>query len=401
MNKKKIFNDPIYGLIRFNHEVLYEVVNHSYFQRLRRILQQALSHYVYPGALHTRFQHALGATHLMTRALDTLRSKGVDISDKEYEAVCLAILLHDVGHGPFSHALEHTLANVHHEHISQVLLERICADLNQDFTTAVQIFKGSYPRPFFNQLVTGQLDVDRMDYLTRDSFFSGVAEGVIGYDRIIMMMHVLDDQLVIEEKGIFSVEKFLMARRLMYWQVYLHKTVVSAELMLISILKRAKFLVSQGISVDCSDPLRYFLKIAIVDEDIIYHADFIDNFVLLDDIDVLYMIKGAVNHPDFILSRLCDQLLKRQLFKVKMYDIGTNDAFIEAEKKRFLQTFNIDTEALDYFYPIKSETILPYDRHQNEIQMLMKSGQKQPLSSFAPAMIQAAQQRIFQCYPVF
>nr|HMU05259.1 HD domain-containing protein [Saprospiraceae bacterium] len=237
MNKKKIFNDPIYGLIRFSDEILYDIIDHPYFQRLRRISQQALSHYVYPGALHTRFQHAIGATHLMTRALDTLRSKGHVISDQEYESACIAILLHDIGHGPFSHALEHTLVDIHHEEISLQLMTKIGAELAYDFSMAIDIFKGSYPRHFLHQLVSGQIDVDRMDYLTRDSFFSGVAEGIIGYDRIITMMNIVDDFLVIEEKGIYSIEKFLMARRLMYWQVYLHKTVIAAETMLISILK--------------------------------------------------------------------------------------------------------------------------------------------------------------------
>ena len=309
MNKKKIFNDPIYGLIRFNHEIIYEIIDHPYFQRLRRISQQALSHYVYPGALHTRFQHALGALHLMTRALDTLKSKGIEITDQEYEACSIAVLLHDIGHGPFSHALEHALADVHHENISLLLMEKIAEELNADFSMAMDIFKGEYRRPFLHQLVSGQIDVDRMDYLTRDSFYSGVAEGIIGYDRIITMMSVYNDQLVIEEKGIYSIEKFLMARRLMYWQVYLHKTVISAEVMLISVLKRAKYLTSLEIALPSSEELTFFLTTPGNNENIIKHPDFLKNFVLLDDMDMLWMIKKSVNHPDFIMKTFIEQFI--------------------------------------------------------------------------------------------
>ena len=318
MNKKKIFNDPIYGLIRFPFDTIYEIIDHPYFQRLRRISQQALSHYVYPGALHTRFQHALGATHLMCRAIETLRSKGVYISDKEYEAVCIAILLHDVGHGPFSHALEHTLADVHHEKISVIIMKKIGEEINRDFSLVLDIFKGSYYRPFLHQLVSGQIDTDRMDYLTRDSFFSGVAEGIIGYDRIITMMNAENDQLVIEEKGIYSIEKFLMARRLMYWQVYLHKTVIAAEIMLISILERARHLTISGIKIPSSDELNYFLSLEGKESNYLHKPVFLSNFVRLDDMDILWMIKRSVDHTDKIFGTLCKNLLDRKLLKVML-----------------------------------------------------------------------------------
>ena len=259
MAKKKIFNDPVYGFISFPTELIYDLIDHRYFQRLRRISQLGLTHYVYPGALHTRFHHALGALHLMTEAILTLREKGVSISDEEYEAVCIAILLHDIGHGPFSHALELSIVNVHHENLSVLFMEKLNDEFNGQLSLAIKIFNGTYSKFFLHELVSSQLDMDRMDYLIRDSYFTGVAEGVIGYDRIIKMLNVVDHHLVVEEKGIYSVEKFLVARRLMYWQVYLHKTVLSAEQMLIAILKRAKSLIASNVKVSCSDNLYNFL----------------------------------------------------------------------------------------------------------------------------------------------
>ena len=237
MSKKKIFNDPVYGFVSFPTELLYDLIDHKYFQRLRRITQLGLTHYVYPGALHTRFHHALGALHLMTEAVQTLREKGVVISDEEYEAVCVAILLHDIGHGPYSHALEHSFIDIHHEELSILFMQKLNEEFDGRLSLAMSIFEGSYKKGFLHELVSSQLDMDRLDYLIRDSYFTGVAEGVIGYDRIIKMLDVVDNQLVIEEKGIYSVEKFLVSRRVMYWQVYLHKTVLSAEQMLIAVLK--------------------------------------------------------------------------------------------------------------------------------------------------------------------
>lgn len=377
-NKKKIFNDPIYGLIRFPHKVLYDIIDHPYFQRLRRISQQALSHYVYPGAMHTRFQHALGATHLMCRALDILQSKGVIISKEEHEAVCVAILLHDIGHGPFSHALEHVLAEVHHEDISLQIIMKMGEELGKDFTRVLDIFTGQYPKNFLHQLVSGQIDVDRMDYLTRDSFFSGVAEGIIGYDRIIMMMDVKDNQLVIEEKGIYSIEKFLMARRLMYWQVYLHKTVIAAEIMLISILKRAKYLAEKDILLPSSVELNYFLSSHLTHQSLVSDPTFIKNFVLLDDMDILWLIKKSINHPDKILSQLCKNLIDRKLMKVISGDKITQKDF-EDYKLNFAKLKGLSSEETSYFFEAKEVKVDPYDFNK-EILIQKKSGPIIPYS---------------------
>ena len=397
MNKKKIFNDPIYGLIRFPFDTIYEIIDHPYFQRLRRISQQALSHYVYPGALHTRFQHALGATHLMCRAIETLKSKGVIISDKEFEAVCIAILLHDVGHGPFSHALEHTLADVHHEKISLIIMEKIGKELGKDFSLVLSIFRGSYDRPFLHQLVSGQIDVDRMDYLTRDSFFSGVAEGIIGYDRIITMMNVADEQLVIEEKGIYSIEKFLMARRLMYWQVYLHKTVISAEIMLIAVLNRARYLAISGIVIPSSDELNYFLSLKGDEKDFLYQPEFLSNYVQLDDMDILWMIKRSVNHPDRIFAALCKNLLERKLLKVSLSTDESRALFLE-NKRIYQEAHQLSESEIEYFFAEKKEVIYPYDTKSGEINMLMKSGKVFPYSALNTHLNTQAEERTFLFY---
>jgi hypothetical protein len=398
MNKKKIFNDPIYGLIRFPFDSLYDIIDHAYFQRLRRISQQALSHYVYPGALHTRFQHALGATHLMCRAIDTLKSKNISISEEEYEAVCIAILSHDIGHGPFSHALEHSLANVNHEKISLVIMEKIGKELNRDFSLAIEIFTGKYKRQFLHQLVSGQIDVDRMDYLTRDSFFSGVAEGIIGYDRIITMMNVVEDELVIEEKGIYSIEKFLMARRLMYWQVYLHKTVIAAEVMLISILKRARYLSMKGIDIASSEELNYFFSLESKNPKIVNDPNFLSNYVLLDDMDILWMIKKSVNHEDIVFRNLCRRLLERKLLKV-FIDNESNQVKYQQLKSDFKAKYQLADEDLSYFFEQKKETVKQYDTSEGEIKILMKSGRVAPYSEINPTISALAEVRSFLFYP--
>lgn len=397
MNKKKIFNDPIYGLIRFPFDSIYEIIDHPYFQRLRRISQQALSHYVYPGALHTRFQHALGATHLMCRAIETLRAKGVAISDAEYEAVCIAILLHDIGHGPFSHALEHTLADVHHERISLLIMEKIGIELGKDFELVIAIFTGNYNRSFLHQLVSGQIDADRMDYLTRDSFFSGVAEGIIGYDRIITMMNVTDGHLVIEEKGIYSIEKFLMARRLMYWQVYLHKTVIAAEIMLIAVLRRARYLAINGVEIPSSEELNYFLRLNDSDQNVLHQSQFLSNYVRLDDMDILWMIKRSVNHEDKIFATLCKNLLERKLLKVAVKSDATWNKFSE-DKDRFQQLHHLNDDEIGYFFTEKREVIYPYDIRNEEINILMKSGTIQPYSTLNTHLNTNAETREFLFY---
>jgi HD superfamily phosphohydrolase len=401
MNKKKIFNDPIYGLIRFPFEAIYEIIDHPYFQRLRRISQQALSHYVYPGALHTRFQHALGATYLMTRAIETIRAKGTEVSDHEYEAVCIAILLHDMGHGPFSHALEHALAGVHHEEISLVLMEAIGKELDMDLSTAMSMFMDTYPRPFFHQLVSGQIDTDRMDYLTRDSFFSGVAEGVIGYDRIITMMAVAGDRLVIEEKGIASIEKFLLARRLMYWQVYLHKTVISAETMLISLLRRARELTVSGEKLAVSDELSFFLNLQAGDSLNIRHTDFVRNFVQLDDMDLLWMIKQSVQHEDFVFRTLCRSLLERKLLKVLVCRGDDDVRRLEDWRKEFEMKQNVGPHISSYFFTTISAHFTNYVSDENEIHILMKDGVVVPYSSVQPIFTPRNETRMFGFYPMY
>lgn len=398
MNKKKIFNDPVYGLIRFPFESIYTLIDHPYFQRLRRISQQALSHYVYPGALHTRFHHALGATHLMVNAIDTLKAKYVDISDQEYEAVCIAILLHDVGHGPFSHALEHILTSAHHEKLSLIIMQKMNKETGLDFTKVFDIFADTYHRPFLHQLVSGQVDTDRMDYLTRDSFYSGVAEGIIGYDRIITMMDVANDQLVIEEKGIYSIEKFLMARQLMYWQVYLHKTVISAEMMLISILKRARYLTHQGYNLAVSPALSYFLNLDINDGTALSDDQFLKHYVLLDDVDIMWLIKQSTHHEDFVFRTLCHNLINRRLLKVKSGDSEENRYYFESQKEKFMLHYHLTQEEASYFFHIKTERTRSYEFGQGEIKILLKNQQVLPYSHFNKNLDRNEEEHTFWFY---
>lgn len=398
MNKKKIFNDPIYGLIRFPFDSIYILIDHPYFQRLRRISQQALSHYVYPGALHTRFHHALGATHLMVKAIETLKAKGVEISDKEYEAVCIAILLHDIGHGPFSHALEHILTSTHHEKLSLIIMKRMSSELNMDFSLVFDIYTGNYHRKFLHQLVSGQIDTDRMDYLTRDSFYSGVAEGIIGYDRIITMMNVMDDELVIEEKGIYSIEKFLMARQLMYWQVYLHKTVVSAEIMLIAILQRARWLTQKGHNLAVSPALNYFLLLDLHTETQLSDQQLLDNYLQLDDVDILWLIKQSMHHEDFVFSTLCRNLINRKLLKVITGYSVDNQYFFEAQRADFKQKYHLDDEEVAYFFKEVNENIKAYQFGQEEIKILLKTQQVLPYSHFNKNLSQSTDDHKFYFY---
>ena len=305
MNKKKIFNDPVYGFVQIKSDLIFDVIQHPLFQRLRRIRQLGLTDLVYPGALHTRFQHAIGAMHLMSLALDTLRSKGIEISHKEYEACQLAILLHDIGHGPFSHALEFSLLpGISHESLSFLFMKQLNNDFNNSLTTALSIFQNTYPRKFFNQLVSSQLDMDRLDYLKRDSFFTGVSEGAVGVDRIIQMLHVKDDQIVVEEKGLYSLENFLNARRLMYWQVYLHKASVSAEKMLINLINRAKEFVEFGQELEATHALKTFLRKSYTLDDFQANPQLLRTFGQLDDSDIWAGIKQWQYNMHSILSIL-------------------------------------------------------------------------------------------------
>lgn len=319
MNKKKIINDPVYGFITLQSELIFDILSHPYFQRLRHIKQLGLTDYVYPGALHTRFQHALGAMHLMGVALDTLRIKDVDISPDEYQASQLAILLHDIGHGPFSHALEDSiLPGVNHESLSYLLMERLNQQFNGALTLTIKIFRNSYSRKFFHQLVSSQLDIDRLDYLKRDSFFTGVREGTIGVERIISMLNVHHGQLVVEEKGIYSIENFLNARRLMYWQVYLHKTTVSTERMLVNLIRRAQALVRAGEPAFGSEALLAFLKTEVSLNHLKENPETLDLFGQLDDNDIWGAAKCWKTHDDPILSLLATMMIERKLFRIKL-----------------------------------------------------------------------------------
>ncbi len=370
-NKLKILNDPIYGFITIPNSLIYDLIQHPYFQRLRRISQMGLSSLVYPGANHTRFHHAIGCMHLMQKAVQTLIFKGVLISEDEENALYIAILLHDIGHGPFSHALENSIVNeVHHEEISLLFM----SDLNEKFggqlSLAIMIFKGNYHRKFMLQLISSQLDMDRMDYLKRDSFYSGVAEGNINSDRLIQMMNVQDDVLVMEEKGIYSIEKFLMARRLMYWQAYLHKTSVVAEMTLTKILKRAKELSQKGISLECSQPLKFFLnnKITFVDFD----KKILEIFAQLDDFDVMSAIKNWQFNDDFVLSSLSKMIINRELLKIKMVDEKPTLDEVNLLKNKLASIYSISNKEAGYFVfkgRLKNQA---YDKQSEPISILKK-----------------------------
>ena len=347
-NKLKIFNDPIYGFITIPNSLIYDLIQHPYFQRLRRISQMGMSYLVYPGAHHTRFHHALGCMHIMQKAVQTLQFKGVSISEEEENALYIAILLHDIGHGPYSHAMEHSIVEeVHHEELSLLFMEQLNKEFDGKLSLAIQVFKGEYHRKFMLQLISSQLDMDRMDYLKRDSFYSGVAEGNINSERLIQMMNVQDDYLVIEEKGIYSVEKFLVARRLMYWQAYLHKTSVVAELILTKILKRAKELTQKGTILPCSEPLQFFLqnKISLTDFD----KSVLDKFSYLDDYDVLGAIKAWQFHDDFVLQSLCRMILNRDLLKIQMTDDKPNKENLLVIKNKYISISGISDKEADYF----------------------------------------------------
>ncbi|TAF08280.1 MAG: HD domain-containing protein [Flavobacteriia bacterium] len=347
-NKLKIFNDPIYGFITIPNTLIYDLIQHPYFQRLRRISQMGMSYLVYPGAHHTRFHHALGCMHIMQKAVQTLQFKGVSISEEEENALYIAILLHDIGHGPYSHAMEHSIVEeVHHEELSLLFMEQLNKEFEGKLGLAIQVFKGEYHRKFMLQLISSQLDMDRMDYLKRDSFYSGVAEGNINSERLIQMMNVQDDYLVIEEKGIYSVEKFLVARRLMYWQAYLHKTSVVAELILTKILKRAKELTQKGIVLPCSESLQFFMqnKISLSDFD----KSVLDKFSYLDDYDVMGAIKSWQFHDDFVLQSLCKMILNRDLLKIQITDDKPNKENLLAIRNKYIAIAGISDKEADYF----------------------------------------------------
>ena len=370
-NKLKLFNDPIYGFITIPNTLLYDLIQHPYFQRLRRISQMGLSYLVYPGAHHTRFHHALGCMHIMQKAVEVLRFKGTEISEEEEKALLIAILLHDIGHGPFSHAMEHSIVeNVNHESISLLFMNKLNEKFDGQLTLAIQVFKGEYHRKFMLQLISSQLDMDRMDYLKRDSFYSGVAEGNINSDRLIQMMNVVDDLLVIEEKGIYSVEKFLMARRLMYWQAYLHKTSLVAELILTKTLKRAKELTQKGIQLPCSEPLSFFLHHKVELED--FNNETLDLFSQLDDSDIISALKSWQNNEDFILKTLSRMIINRDLLKIKLNSEKYTNEDVEALKSKLITFYGISKDEASYFIfkgKIKNQA---YSKDAEPIKILKK-----------------------------
>jgi len=382
LNKKKIINDPVYGFITIPTDLIFDLMEHRYFQRLRYIKQLGMTHLVYPGALHTRFHHALGALHLMGLAVETLRSKGTGISAEEEEAVEIAILLHDIGHGPFSHALENTLVKgVSHEMISRLLMDRLNKEFDGKLEMAIAIFNDTYPRHFLHQLVSGQLDIDRLDYLNRDSFFTGVSEGVISFDRILKMLNVRDDYIVVEEKGIYSVEKFLIARRLMYWQVYLHKTVIAAEMLLVKILERGRELALLGTVLFATPALAHFLNKSVLKEAFVQDPRHLDAFTHLDDTDILSAVKVWVNHSDFILSDLCARFTGRNLYHVEITNMPPSlDKTMELKQLAKKKFGLLDEEEAGYYVFTDRVVNDAYKVGDENIRILLKNGEVQDIT---------------------
>ena len=407
---RKIINDPVYGFITIDHPLILQIISHPFYQRLRNINQMAFAYLVYPGAVHSRLHHSLGAYHLMCNALNELKGKGIDISIEEELGAKIAILLHDAGHGPFSHALEQELiTNVHHETISMLIMQKLNNELDGQLKTAIEIFTDIHPKRFLHQLVSGQLDVDRLDYLIRDSFFTGVAEGVVSYDRIIKMLTVKDGDLMVEEKAIYSIEKFLVSRRLMYWQVYLHKTVLAAEMMLVKVIRRAKELIAAGQKVGAATPeLNFFLsaeysthspqdanrtlRAAYADQpqNNVFNTSIekhLDIFCRLDDHDVMATIKNWCLHPDKILSMLCRSLVERKLLKIKLQATPFDEALIKEKSKEICDKLGISEENSDYFVFTGQASNTTYDPKDERINILFKDGTVKDISKVDNALI--------------
>jgi len=403
-NKRKIINDPIYGFVTLPDDLIHDLINHPFFQRLRRIKQLGLTNLVYPGALHTRFHHAIGAMHLMTEALQILKSKDVKITEEETLAANIAILLHDIGHGPFSHALEHTIVKgIHHEDISAMLMDELNKVFAGKLSLAIKIFKNEYSKKFLHQLVSSQLDMDRLDYLNRDSFFTGVTEGVVGSDRIIKMLNVKNGELVVEAKGIYSIENFLISRRLMYWQVYLHKTVLSAEKLLVNILKRAKELSLNGGELFATPALSLFLKNNFSKKDFIKQPELLNQFVLLDDYDIMASIKVWASHSDIVLSTLCKNLMDRNLYKIELQNKNFTVLYKTQILERVMKKYKLTKKEADYFVFTESVNNSAYNSSMFKINVLYKNG---VLADVAKAsdqlnikMLSKKVTKYFICYP--
>ncbi|MCP4314257.1 MAG: HD domain-containing protein [Bacteroidetes bacterium] len=405
-NKLKIINDPVYGFIKIPYNIIFDLIEHPLFQRMRRIRQLGLTSYVYPGANHTRFQHAVGAMYLMGQAIEVIRSRGHEISDEEACAVTIAILLHDIGHGPFSHSLENSLVKgISHESISLMIMEQLNDEFGGELETAIRIFKNKYPKRFLHQLVSSQLDMDRLDYLKRDSFFTGVTEGVIGSDRIIKMLNVVNDQLVVDEKGIYSIEKFLIARRLMYWQVYLHHTVVSSEQLLVMMLKRAQTLTSGGEELFATPPLSYFLEDAPGKFDPSNQKVFLEQFARLDDNDILASAKVWCNHPDRVLSLLSAGLVNRELFRVQLNYRPFEPEMVESMRRKVAEHLSISREDTCFLVISDSVSNFAYSDMDDRISILDKKGKIRDIAEASDmlniSVLSKTVRKYFLCFPRF
>jgi HD superfamily phosphohydrolase len=402
--KNKIINDPIYGFITVKDPLIYELIDHPYFQRLRRISQLGLTYLVYPGAYHTRFHHAIGAMHLMGRAIYTLRQKGHEITPEEERGVLIAILLHDVGHGPFSHALEHTLIpGVSHEALSLKIMEELNQEFDGALTLAIDIFTNNHPKAFLHQLISSQLDMDRLDYLRRDSFYSGVTEGSVNSERLLTMLNVKDDQLVVDSKGIYSVEKFLVARRLMYWQVYMHKTVLSAEFMLVNILKRAKYLANQGVELTGTQALKHFLHADYTWNDFEENPAILKKFLELDDFDVMSGIKDWANHNDLILSDLSSRIINRNLLKIRLQETPFEEEMAEKMAEGIRNQYGFTHGEERYMLIVDKVKNHAYNNKKGHINLLYKDGHTSDISTAADQMtinaLSEPVERHFICFP--
>jgi HD superfamily phosphohydrolase len=408
-NKRKIINDPVYGFISIPGDFVFDLIEHPWFQRLRNIKQLGLTSFVYPGANHSRFQHGLGALHLMDMAISTLRGKGVAISVEEEEATCIAILLHDAGHGPFSHALENSIiSDISHEDLSLLLMRILNEKYNGKLDLAIEIFTGKYQRIFFNELISGQVDMDRLDYLRRDSFFTGVIEGSVGSERIIRMLNVVDDRLVIDEKGIYSLEKFLIARRLMYWQVYMHKTVLSSESLLVKVLKRAKELANKGVDLYATPALRFFLYNKVGHIDLASEGNYTpgliaSNFTRLDDTDILVSAKYWADSSDKILSDLSGRLMRRDLLAIELQNEQFPDKRIRDLKAQTMDLMKISEAQADYFVFADAISNLAYTPDSPEVKILLKNGRTADISTvsdmFDHRFLSERITKYFLCYP--
>ena len=403
-NKLKIFNDPIYGFITIPNSLIFDLIQHKYFQRLRRISQMGLSYLVYPGAHHTRFHHAIGSMHLMQKAVNVLRFKGVSISEEEENALYIAILLHDIGHGPFSHAMEHSIVEgISHEEISLLFMSELNTEFNGSLTLAIEMFKGKYDRPFMCELISSQFDMDRADYLKRDSFYTGVAEGNVNSERLITMLNVKKGQLVIEEKGIYSIEKFLVARRFMYWQVYLHKTGIVAEQLLTRVLKRAKELTQKGMNLEASQPLQYFLSTKIEGHN--FDAHTLLKFSRLDDYDIVSAMKAWQFNEDFVLRHLSSMIINRELLKVKLKRKPIAEDKLKIHVDKLMAHYDISRQEADYFVFSGEISNQTYQAKSQNIKILQKTGKVVDIikasDQFDNMVLSKSVTKYYICYPKF